>query len=140
MRNRISNKKNTAQSFVVFSCHEAEGLKRETQRPDMTMWYTQVVMLAAFLLLTANASPVQHQQDEDNEVPDGGDNMTGAGTTDYPVCVGEEVIHPLTGTCMIIPTFYVANYPEDCPQDVGCLPQSGKPPGVPANPDQDADE
>ena len=47
---------------------------------------------------------------------------------DYmPRCKEGETISPLTGQCGILPTFYVNNYPEDCPMDVGCLPISQKP-------------
>lgn len=44
-----------------------------------------------------------------------------------PVCKEGETVNPLTGTCMFIPTFYVENYPRDCPMDVGCLPISQRP-------------
>ena len=46
-------------------------------------------------------------------------------------CKGEEVIHPLSGRCAIIPTYYVADYPDMCPTDVGCLPIQEKPDGTP---------
>jgi hypothetical protein len=49
-------------------------------------------------------------------------------------CKPGQAISPFTGECTTFPTYYVANYPRDCPQDVGCLPLSQKPPGVPATP------
>lgn len=87
-----------------------------------------VILVGGFLALKSDANPASlRDQAHGNAV---------LVSNDYPECEGEEVIHPLTGTCMIILMFYVANYPEDCPQDVGCLPLAEKPDGVPANPDE----
>lgn len=42
-------------------------------------------------------------------------------------CEEGESISPFTGQCEKNVVFYVANYPDDCLMDVGCLPLSEKP-------------
>ena len=67
------------------------------------------------------------------DLPDGQsetDNLTREDAV-FQECKGEEVISPLTGQCAIIPTFYVADYPDMCPMDVGCLPIEQMPEGTP---------